>query len=517
MKKLVGNFIAEITNRTAILIDLFLLIPLGIILLIAAKRINFYIFWRFTHWLIGTQIFQSTAINHVKLLQRIFGEEYGKRLLNKFATCFVYSGWPRVQGYIDLNTSCFYQSIQRKLLAPSPDFKVTGKTPQLATSHPLRIGCFGRFSGLLSFPERLFAVFPDDAELFIFDIRHRGKFAEYLETSVTYYKSVELDNADSYQLQLREVATAINNSELDILINVNWTKEAYDLLDVIETFCIINICTGSDILHHNKVSFQIYCQPEVDYFVQNKHLFCALSRTQFNSQLVYSGYIFYDSRDIENMTTWTDREPLIIFHGSLYKLASLSFLTCIFNLMQADRELEFVFMGKDNGTALNLVSELASRLGLDARVHYEGEFSAMRDKEGCILDPGWLKMLTYLKRARLAPNPWPIGGGSSRFESYVAGVPSVHMGVKFDPTSWGRPQHALFELPALLVPEGTATSIEQYEELCRQCLYDEMFAEHLVTEQLKIVRKLGDPGAYWQQIFGFYQDWLENEVQLNSG
>src|SRR5438552_2339388 len=82
----------------------------------------------------------------------------------------------------------------------------------------------------------------------------------------------------------------------------------------------------------------------------------------------------------------------------------------------------------------------APQCGVSSRVHYEGAFESARSKSGVVADHGWSKLCSYLADARLAPDPWPIGGASARFEAYAMGVPSVHMAVRFDEASWGRPQ-----------------------------------------------------------------------------
>src|SRR5207249_546271 len=118
------------------------------------------------------------------------------------------------------------------------------------------------------------------------------------------------------------------------------------------------------------------------------------------------------------------------------------------------------------------------------QVRYEGSFSGLRGSDGHIDDPGWKRLVSLLGRARLSPDPWPVGGGSSRVESYLLGTPCVHMGVRFDPASWGRPQYSECEVPALLIPSGTAYSWDEYRSLCKKCLYDKAFADALVAEQM---------------------------------
>jgi hypothetical protein len=198
----------------------------------------------------------------------------------------------------------------------------------------------------------------------------------------------------------------------------------------------------------------------------------------------------------------------MVFHGSLYKAASAEFLEELYALMQEDPTLEFIVMGAANPTALAFITNLAAERGVKARVHYDGGYNAMRDRDGQLDDLGWPRLLGHLARARLAPDPWPICGGSARFEAMMMGVPSVHFGVRADRDSWGRPQPAVFENPQLLVELGSAMTASRYRDLCRQCLYDEAFAEKLIAAQLEVAARTYDYPAYWRQLERLYGEWL---------
>ena len=158
--------------------------------------------------------------------------------------------------------------------------------------------------------------------------------------------------------------------------------------------------------------------------------------------------------------SWIERENLIVFHGSLYKLASYPFLSLLFELLLEDKHLEFVFMGRGDDKLLSKIFQWAKEKGVDSRVHYEGHFSPVRNNEGIIDDPGWEKLKGYLLKARLAPNPWPIGGGSARFEAYLSGAPMVHMGVRFDSEIWGKSQHTLVRASCLISGEWDCNFFE---------------------------------------------------------
>src|SRR5581483_9652923 len=140
--------------------------------------------------------------------------------------------------------------------------------------------------------------------------------------------------------------------------------------------------------------------------------------------------------------------------------------------MRDDTTTEFVLMGRGSDEALSSIDVLAREFGVAGRVHYEGAFSAMRGDDGTISDPGWRRVVDYLGRARLAPDPWPMIGWSARFEAMMLGAPTVHLGVRTDSRSWGRPQPVIFDSPQLDVPMGTVSSAEDYGAMCRRLLSD---------------------------------------------
>ena len=459
--------------------------------------------------MISTRLFVVVVGRAVSVINRVKGEAYGRKLLTRFSDKFVTSGWPgHTRPWVNLHTSQFLWSVRRRVY---PTKQIPHRSPRTHMTTPLRIGCFGAFRGLLSFPKQLFEQFPPGAQLFIFDLSHESGYAEYLRTLATGYWPVELDSGDSYSERIRSTASAINNADLDLLLIINWKSESHDLIDLVETPCIVNICTGLDLLHHPKVSFQLQPHDQADYFNAGNAIFCGTNRSRLRGHLVYPGFLFYDPRGMDSAAkcSWAQRDPLIVFHGSLYKLAHQPLLECIYSVMLADSDLHFVIVGKDNGHALAMINNLATKKGVQSRVHYEGEFSGVRDANGIICDPGWRKMLSYLQRARLMPDPWPIGGASARFEAYAMGVPCVSMVLRVDPMSWGRPQHKISEPLALVTNAGTARSEAEYAELCRRCLYDGAFADQLAAEQLEVAKKVSDPVAWWQQLLGFYHDWLD--------
>jgi hypothetical protein len=306
------------------------------------------------------------------------------------------------------------------------------------------------------------------------------------------------------------VASAINGASLDLLVNIGDRRESYELIDRLSVPCVANYCTGSDLLHHAGLDFQFHGQPQPDFFVREDRMFSGMTRAAFSPRPVFAITGYYDRRGLDPRAPrprWSDREPLIVFHGSLYKLAHPAFLGCLFDLLAADSALEFVMVGKDFAGALERILSESARRGLGARVHYEREFSAVRDADGNVPDAGWHHLLSLLQRARLAADPWPVGGGSSRFEAYLAGTPSAHMGIRIDRESWGRAQAAVCDILFLNVPRATAFDETGYREIARRCLYDGAFADAVAAEQREVAVRLSDEAAWWTQLRTLYERW----------
>ena len=416
--------------------------------------------------------------------------------------------WPlRVPGWVNVHLSELLWRLRRRHVV-----QVDRHRQRVRSESRPRIGCIGAFSGLLGFPASLFAAFPSNADLHVYDLQYKGQLASALSDIAAAYHPFLLETSTSYREDVHRIAETINADDLDLLLVIRSKRDAYDVLDRVRTPCVAHVCTGSDILHHPNVDFDLYCQPEVGFFPVGHELFCEFTRTPVQGRTVYAASLCFDRRDLDvdaPAPPWRERAPLIVFHGSLYKMASEPFLDCIFRVMLDDRQVEFAFMGKDWDGALARILERARRAGVHGRVHYEGTFSAMRNAEGRVDDSGWFRVLALLTRARLAPNPWPMGGASSRFEAYVMGAPTVHMGLRTDRDSWGKAHHTVCEVPNLLVPDATAYSPETYQALATRCLTDEAFADAVASAQRRVARSASDPQAYWAHVLRSFDDWRQ--------
>jgi hypothetical protein len=445
--------------------------------------------WRVTPWLAGW-----TA----RALSTVGGRDFVHGWLSAFDRRFVISGWPgRGELRINLHMSRFVTRVRRVLRgAPAPRPR---RAPP-ARPRP-RVGIIGRFAGLLGIPPGLLAACPPGIELVVFDAPFRGQRADYLRALPLSYEAVELDDPVAYGPSHRRTADAIARAQLDMLVNVNAKIDAHMLLDLVETGGVVNYATGSDLLHHPRVDFELLWQMPTGYALRDGRLWCEQTGLPVESAPVLQVRGFYDARGLRvaDAGTWRARQPLMVSHGSLYKFAVPMFCACMFDVLDAVPGSAWVLIGKDNGAALASIAAQAAARGLGDRVRYEGEFSAVRDAAGAFIDPGWLRLQERLASARLAPDPFPIGSGSARFEAYMFGVPSVHMA----PTARdGALTLNSSELPLLSIPMATASSIAQYREMAIRCLTDEAFGDAVQRAQLAAARAACDPAVWWQDIAG---------------
>jgi hypothetical protein len=465
-----------------------------------------YLWWRLFYALLESDLALTTA----RLLSRFLiavGGRRGRTLVDRLETVAVYSGWPGHQRWwINQHLSRFFSRFRRVTSAGM----VSQRRPN-GVERPLRVGCIGHFSGLLSFPTGLFEAFPKDWRLHVYDIGYRGRHAPYLAQIAAEYVQVAEHQADD-RVALRNTASAINTATLDILVAIGHKADMYELLNGVDTPCVVQPCTGIELVHHPKVSFHICPQLQADYFMKDDRLFCGTTRSPLPSRPVFYGFIPCDARGLPPppVKAWRERDNLIVFHGSLYKAASPAFLEQIYHLLQDDSKLEFVLIGRDDGKSLALIERLARRSNVDRQVHWEGSYSASRDSLGGIDAPGWQRLIAFMQRARLAPDPWPVIGWSARFEAMMLGAPTVHLALRTDRATWGRRQPVVFDSPQLNVERGTVTDLSEYSARCRQCLYDERFADQLIADQLAVASKSADFVGYWNQLDGLYQRWLSS-------
>ncbi len=419
--------------------------------------------------------------------------------LSAFERRFVRSGWPgHGTNWVNLHTSRFLNRVRREMRgAPAlrPRSRSTERTP-------LRVGIVGRFVGLLGFPAALFEARPSHVDLTLFDAPYAGRRADYLRSVAATYVPIDLAGPGPHT---RDAAGAIAAADLDLLLNVNAKQDAHDLLDIVQTGCVANYCSGSDFLHHPRVDVELLWQLQPSNEIRDGRLWCTDANLPVGDTFVYQISGLYDRRGLDGqpMRPWSERDPLIVSHGSLYKFAVPAFLTCLLDVLERDPEAEWILVGKDDGRALADITAAARGRGLSNRVHYEGEFSSVRNADGVIDDPRWKMVEELLRRARLAPDPFPVGSGSARFEAYLLGAPSPHMSAHGE----GSRQLASCELPVLSVPVGTADTIEAYRDLSMRCLSEAAVASAMQQAQLAAAVRASDPIRWWNELTSAYHAW----------
>lgn len=444
----------------------------------------------------------------VRAIAYVKGPPAAAAAIEALAARIVWSGWPRdARGWVNVSASALCWRLRRAFNpAAGP---AAASRPARPESARLRVGCFGAFSGLLGFARGFFEHAPASIDLYVYDVQYRDRLATYIRDSVSTYRPMVPSAGEHW---IRDAAQSINDDDLDVLINVHPKADAYRLLDLADTPCVVNICTGSDLVHHRRVGFHLHAQPEVDFVPASHALRCTVTGRPMTGR-VYDAWMLYDLRDIDldvPLQPWSARRPLVVAHGSLYKFTSRTFLDVIFALLADDAKVELVLVGKDTGGALTAILEHATRKGVASRVHHAGSFEHLRDARGDEeSQDGWHALRELLATARLAPNPWPVGGGSARFEAFALGVPSIHLRMPTGRRAWCRTDGTVVDLPALTVERGTAHSPREYGELCRRALYDGVFADALARQQREVARKVSDPGAYWQQLLSCHRDWVK--------
>ena len=478
-------------------------------LLDATGRIRSRHVWHAVHRLIARE---ATVRVLGTLLRAASRGDEARRLaiLVRLRRLCVRSGWPgHPATWLHLDVARLEWRLRRgRPTGPRPR-----RDPRAADGGRARAGIVGQLAKLTACGSPAFvAAAAQRFDVTVIDIEHgEGRFAGYVAAQADAYHRVP------HAGWLETTARTIEEAELDLVLLCEFQSvTGGDLIDRIDTPCIGHHCTGSELLWDPRVDFQLQDQPMPDYFVRDERLYCTACRAPVTDHVVCDAATLFDVPDKPvRVAPWAEREPLVVFHGSLFKVAGPEYLDVVLGLLRDDADLRFVLFGKDEsfgrteGSWLGDVLAAARVAGVADRVEYRGEFSVYRGGDGATrTDAAWHDLVRHLARARLAPDPWPLGSGSARAESYAYGVPGAHMGVRLDPSAWGRPQLSSAEITGLLVPEATAFSVSGYAEICRRCLYDAEFADRVQQSQLEVVEATLDPGRYWDLVRTYYERWL---------
>jgi hypothetical protein len=434
------------------------------------------------------------------LAARRHGATTGRRLADR--SLALLRGWPRHIGtpWVNLQVQRLHWRVCQEL---EPRSAVPVTMRHSPRPDPARIGVLARLDHAFFFTQAFFRSAPDEATVFAFDFGSREATAEASVGEVV----------ESYERfgehEVAEVARAIERADLDLLL-VDVRKTVLDdILDRINTPCVAFFCAEVHLRQHPKISFHLYHLEQADYLVRNNRMYCGTSRSWFSNQLIFPSSFPYSDQglDSSSLPSWADREPLLFLHGRLRK-ASLPYLDAVFGLLAADQDLHFMAAGGDASFSLDMFRRTARRYGAEGRFEYLGPYDPLRGEGGSLLDPAWRTVFDTLRRARVAPDPWPLAGGITRLEAFLCGTPVAHMGIDDDPLHWGRPQYMLTaDHRALEISGATAFSPEEYVALCRRLLYDETFANEVAAKQLEVATRVTDLNVFWQNLARCYRTW----------
>ena len=409
----------------------------------------------------------------------------------------VWRGWPFSAGWVSLHASRFMTRVERALWGSA---QVPVRPVASVAGRPLRVGLLANFHFTLGTQRPLFEDVPRDAiELHLFDRLAGQSGAAYLAPLAAGYHALAEESAPAY-------AAAINRANLDVLLNMVPRSIAHRTFELIDTPCVAHICTGSDLMHHPRVAYHVFTQPEFGYGLRGDRVFCHFTQRPFGDGPAFDSWLVCDARDLgRGRRSWRDREPLIVWHGSLYKLCVARFLDVIFELLDRNPGVRFEYFGKGSQPAE--IMRRATARGLADRVSHRGVAGFARDERGDLQPESFAGLRQALHRARFWPDSFPVGGGSARFEAYVAGVPSIHMAPTADPPAGPYEDGSLLELPWLRAEGAVARSRDEYVEMADRCLNDEAFAAQLVASQDRVVASVVDARAWWLHMRHCYELW----------
>ena len=366
----------------------------------------------------------------------------------------------------------------------------------------LRVGIIGCVTLNALTPPTLLQAFPAEHDLYLYEVPYQD-YASFqgLADGPCTLRTVHLDTPESIDAACR----MIEQDHIDVLLVAHPDHEQrLRLFSRATTPCLVMLCTGSYPSFHSKASFALYCQPRVDCRMEGHSLFSAYTGKAIPSEPCVHQPPFCDATGLGTTanTPWRERSPYMFFHGRLRKLADSPLLCLLWDLLDADPDLTFGFAGQGQEDAERILASAAAR-GHSLRVSYLGVFEQPFGRASS----GWQELERNLQRARLAPNPWPIGGAMSRMEAYLCGTPTVHLGMRDDLSPFDVTDQTLIDIPSLAVPTGTARTLEEYAQLCRRCLYDETFADELTRQQLQTAEQLTNGQRWWRIFFNHIQEW----------
>lgn len=379
--------------------------------------------------------------------------------------------------------------------------KATAKRVPHALGRPLRVGLVGELLPWGGKPVTLVEQFPVGQKLFVFDVGKDRTFYQFASKPDVFVQRYDVVNSEA---TFFKVAEDINAANLDVLVLAMFdASDACKVLDRVNTPCIIYFMMSIYPIFSKKVDYSLFMLPNRHFYLRKYKLFSDYTGRYLPSERMYplKMFSFADcSLPVEQNPLWMERENLIVFHGSVErKLEYAQYLKVITELLQEDPALRLAYLGPGD------------REAVQAHFAQHGLLDRVEDC-GCVTpDTAEAReaILSLLRRGRLAPDPWPHGGGRARIEAYWAGIPTVHLRMPVGGRiEWEKHSLNQVDLPYIEVSTGTADDYDEYKRLCKCCLYNEAFANTLIEEQYAVARRAVDSAAWWEDVFDSYKHWL---------
>jgi len=415
-----------------------------------------------------------------------------------YEACTPYSNGGRVDMYRHLRREKIMQRVFR-------DRNIPQRPGRDLSQGKIRIGFIAPFANLLGFPQELFEKYPDNVDLFTYDVTRIYDNPASAFATFSQYRDLDLPLGPYYDSSdCTETARRINEDQLDGLIQFRCKWDAGLLLDQVTTPNILSINCGSAPQIHDKIRYQSFVQKEYPFTIRDGYVY-DLNRDAYYSKdfKVSSDLFYFDKRGIEPIEPSLDvirnKKNQIIFTGSSYKLNSGIFAEVICSVLKKDKTLRFLYYIRGTPDVQESVANQFKRHGVLGQTEHRGHYTNWKDDEGNLVDQeGWNRARHDMEESRLFMNSFPMCGASSVFEQFVLCTPVVHLNLRDE--EWD-PELQYVKLEMLLTETGTAKSVSKYEDLCAAVLKDDDLAFKIIEEQHRLVmNKWGNPAHFWNEI-----------------
>jgi glycosyltransferase involved in cell wall biosynthesis len=389
--------------------------------------------------------------------------------------------------------------------------------PKSSEGRPLRVGIIGELSQAWSFPASLGRQFPEEHELFMYDLVGNGSPGPVPEYGKAVFRRFDLGECyrdgqryipdpKQYAVAVRELIRVINNDDLDFLLLANYSQDGKgDIASLATVPCLVNFPCGSDLLHHPKVDYAMCAVPRMGYPLVDGRLQSAFTGKSLASERCCpTGLYPLDDWKVDpkDNPDWSARKPNMVFHGRMGKLLAPQFQEALASLLGENSAIELHILG---GGETERIRREFTRRGVMERVVFH---DAVNFKE---IGSGEARntILDFLRSGRLAPDPWPLCGGRSRQEAFLAGTPAVYMKL-IQKSVEGLPPEALLQnaFPCVDIDSTAALDVREYKELSLKCLFDESFASQVQQQQYAIARRNENCTLWWRELIDSYHDWF---------